>query len=178
MTLRRLSLLFAIAVLSLAGLALAACGGDDGGGELTIDEYFERIAGLEQDLYDTVDAAAEEFDEAEFAAETDAETIAAIAEFVQEGTAAYQTFADEADALTPPDVAEAAHDAYVTATRSAISIFEDTEDSLEDATTADEGYAAFDQLSTGDAYDVWIEACEALNAIAEDEDVAQRLACE
>lgn len=158
-------------------LAIGAAGcGDDGGGELALDDYFERLEEIDREFTERSDEAASELD-----AETDGEENLddvrdeyrdAFDEFREIG----EGFVDEVRDLDPPETAQAAHDAAVSAYETLLAELRVVIDEFENAATFDDlrGRLSGYEAAAGRVR----ETCAELEQLAVDEGIEIDLQCE
>ena len=100
----RLSLLLGATLLVL-GIIAAGCDGD---GELTLEEYFQRLDELNDDAEERFDAFEEESNSVE-------DEIEALRDFYNTRGSIFRDFIDAVDDIDPPPEAEEAHKEFVQA---------------------------------------------------------------
>lgn len=168
--------LIGMAALMLAlGAVMSSC--DDGGGELTLDEYFEGLAKLDAEHDERATELEEKANEALASAESAEDAIKAFQDQMSGALEAGKDFVDGIDDLNPPAEAEEAHEAAVEAGREVIEAFEAEKEALDDAESLDDVDAAF----SGDFETVaasFEQTCLALQAIADDNGIDEDLDCE
>jgi hypothetical protein len=172
------------AVLTVLAITIAAgCGGDDGGGRLSVEEYVERMNELEDDLYETTRQLEEGFDEefSEFELGEDGDEVSeeqrdAIARVFTAASEALDDFGDDLGGINPPVEADAIHAEFLDVTR---DFAERLAESAEDAERLDDGDDAFTLLFSlaaigGD----WAEACDAIQQFADEAGESLEMDCE
>lgn len=162
-------------VLAAAWMAACTSGGD--GGELTLEEYFARV----QQISDEADA-----ESADIEAEYEAVDFTNFSPELRDEYAAYFAAAleffdgviDELDAVQPPDEAADAHDEYVAKYRALSLEFSEVAGDLDGFETESDFNEAF--LSGGfvDAVSDAEEACNGLQGLADDNNIAVDLECD
>jgi hypothetical protein len=172
------------AVLTVFAVALAAgCGGDDGGGRLSVEEYVERMNELNDDLEETTRQLEEGFDD-EFAefdldegdGELSDEQRDAFGEVFRSAAGALEDFADDLDGVNPPEEADALHEEFVDVTR---EFAERMAESGEDAERLDDGEDAFTLVfSLVGVGGEWEEACVAVEEFADEAGESLDMDCE
>ncbi len=169
--------LFIAAMLLTFGTIAAACG-DDG---LTLEEYFQRIDVLGNDLEDESDRLGEEFEEAIEGAETEDDVIEPFRDFFNRLAALFGDFVSELESIDPPSEVEDAHNEIVTAQAEGLELLEDLDERAQRA----ESVSDFEELSAElegpvftDVSDRSEQACFALEAIADDNGIDVDLECE
>jgi len=170
-----------IALLVTAGLLLAlgavagACGGDGGGG-LSLEEYFKQLDTAQNE----VDRRFEEFfTQGEPGPDASEEDIAA---FGRETAQTFNTILGDAEGtfgdLEPPAEAEDAHDALVRAIGGARTAIESAVDDIPDALSLEELDTFFGSSEVETATGAIDEACKELQQIADDNSIDVDLECE
>ncbi len=178
----RLSALILIAAALLA--LVAACGGGGGGGggdELTLEEYFQRMDVLGDDLEDEIDRLGEEFEEAIEGAETEEDVIEPFRDFFDRLRARFEDFVVDLDSIDPPSEVEDAHNEIVAVQAEGLELLEDLDERAQRAESASD----FEELSAEldgpvftDVSDRGEQACFALEAIADENGIDVDLECE
>ncbi len=168
-----------ITVLLLAFGAIAAACGDDGngdGGELTLEEYFERLDAIMEDIDSQIDAL-EDPEEMDLASEE--EQLEAMRDFFDALLPIIQGAFNEIEGLDPPAEVEDAHDALLAAGDDFVAAFEAPASRLAEAESlADlEGGLFEDDSAFGSAGARSAQACFALQGIADDNDIDVDLRC-
>ena len=174
-----------LAILGIAiALALAACGGDseevvpggggdgNGGGELTLEDYFTRVDGLVGELAANVDdeeffAEPDDFASVEEQGESLAKTYGDFAENIA-------VFSDGLADLQPPPAAQAAHEKLLSESKAFTEDSEELVGLLNSATSEADIQEAFELL---DSAANPTEACNALQDVAEENDIVVSLSC-
>lgn len=167
-----------IAALVLAiGTMAAACGAD--GEELTLEEYFHRMAVVHGEAGDQVEALAAEASEMLASASTDEEVIDANRDFLNASALVFNDLIDDLDALDPPAQAEASHNELVAGVVAQAAVMEDFADQYEDVKTWSEAQKIADEIVEAlDAVQLReLDACFTLQRIADDNGVAVDLEC-
>lgn len=176
----RLVPLALIAVMVLAfGAIAAACGdgGDGGGDELTLEEYFQRLETIGQD-YDDAGSALNQEMEAKFdAAAPEDEQIALFRDFLDEALPLVSDFVNDLDDLSPPAAAADAHNDAVEAGQDLVGMFENVIVVADEATLFADAAALLDAPGFTEASDSFTNACLALQEIADDNGIDVDLRC-
>ena len=161
-----------LTVLLLAvGTLAGACDGDDG---LTLEEYFQQVETLDEELDERVEAL--EFTE-EFASEE--EDTLAFQGYFAAGVPILAEFVDALDDLDPPAEIEDAHEEVVDSGRDFVTEYEELVNEL----LADAGPSsalslrAFDNPEYEAASDRFLHACFALQDIADANGIEVDLTC-
>ncbi len=176
---RVLGFLLVTALLAAVASFATACGGG-GGDELTLDEYFQQLQAIGDDLEEQGNALEAEIEGA-FTAETSAEeAIAALEAFLTEGVEVFQEALAEIEDMNPPSEAKDAHDRFVESARTRVDLIENLAESVGEAETLED----LQQVIT-DLADVQLEeetrlqeACHSLEQIASDKGLQLDLNCD
>ena len=170
--------LFVGALLLVLSTVAGACGGD---GELTLEEYFQRMDVLGNDLEDESNRLGEEFEEAIEGAETEEEVIEPFRDFFDRLAALFGDFVSEVESIDPPSEVEDAHNEIVAVQAEGLELLEDLDERAQRAESASD----FEELSAElegpvftDVSDRSEQACFALEAIADDNGIDVDLECE
>lgn len=159
-----------IAGIALAGATFAIACGDDGG-ELTLQEYFDKL----QEIDDENQTRSEEIDqELEALGEEDFDKAR---DLLKEQADEFDRFVNEIEGLEPPAEAADAHDEAVEALRALVAEFKKANDAIEDADSFEDADAAFSEVDFSQ-FDRASEACRQLEAIAADNDITTDLNCD
>ncbi len=169
----RLPLLLPVAVsLLVLGALAAACDGDDG---LTLEEYFQKVEALDEELDERAEALALEFPE-EFASEE--EEVSAIQGFFAAAVPILAEFVDAIDDLDPPAEIEDAHEEVVDSGRDFVTEAEELTNELADVGSSSElSLEVFDDPEYEAASDRFLQACFALQDIADANGIDVDLTC-
>lgn len=154
---------------ALIGVALLgfACS-DDGGGALTLEEYFAEL----QELDDRFEEEGDQLDAA-----FESEDLDEIKSAVDDGTTSAREFVDDIDALEPPDEAQEAHAEAVAAGNELVDALDTFNDAVQDADST-EALAEIEFGAIGNASDRFTQACLDMEALAADLDAELDLNCE
>ncbi len=161
--------LFLIAAALLA--LVAACGGG-GGQELTLEEYFEQVEALDEELDERAEAL--EFTE-EFASEE--EDALAFQDYFAAVIPILAEFVDAIDDLGPPAEIEDAHEEVVDSGRDFVADAEELTNELADVGSSSELEEVFDDPEYEAASDRFLQACFALQDIADANGIDVELTC-
>ena len=170
--------LFVGALLLALSAVAGACGGDGG---LTLEEYFQRIDVLGNDLDDEIDRLGEEFDEAAEKAETEEEVIEAFRDFMDRLAALFGDFVSELESIDPPSEVEDAHNEIVAVQAEGLELLEDLDERAqraESVSDVEEVGAELEGPVFTDVSDRGEQACFALEAIADANGIDVDLECE
>ena len=165
----RLSAIFLIAAALLA--LVAACGGG-GGEELTLVEYFQQVETLDDELDERFEAL--ELRE-EFASQE--EQVLAFQDFFAAVIPILAEFVDAIDDLDPPAEVEDAHEEVVDSGREFVADAEELTNELADVGSSSELEEVFDDPEYEAASDRFLQACFALQDIADANGIDVVLTC-
>jgi hypothetical protein len=150
---------------------VVACGGSDNGGvELSLEQYFDEVSSIVEDLEEQT-ATFDQPLEQEF--DSEAEQIEAFRDGFTTALPVFQDFVDDLDNLEPPAVAADAHSELVAGLADFIGGLEDLIEQLADVETS----AEFTELLLGPDFGFGAGtarlavACLELQAIADDNDI-------
>ncbi len=151
-------------------LSLAACGGDGNGDQLSLEEYFQRLEILGEELDEAIAPLTETMSTSE-----DAEELkTALSEY----SSLLEAFLADLDELSPPEEAESAHEEGLSNGRAFLSALDDLVGAAEDVETVEE----LSQLPESEAADAasgaFTESCLALQGIADESGIGVDLRCE
>ncbi|MEE8346479.1 MAG: hypothetical protein V3S20_03925, partial [Dehalococcoidia bacterium] len=166
--------LFVGALLFALSTVAGACGGGDGGGELTLEQYFQRLEAVASDYEQRGDALFENFGE-EF--DSEEEQVQATQEFWKEFLVLLQEFVGDLDDVNPPSEAEAAHEESVDAGGEMLEAFQELVDQVTQAESITELAEGFDDIELDAAGDRFEQACVELQGIADDNGIDVDLNC-
>ena len=160
------------AVLLTVGAIAAACGGDGdggggdgGGGELTLEEYFQRVEELDDELQ-ADEAALDEQMEQDLASVTDEQdALDLVRDGFEAQLANVEDFVDDLDSLDPPAEVEDAHNEAVAAQRDFLVLFRDILDQLGDSDSFDAVDALFGTDEFAAAEERATQSCLAVEQI-------------
>jgi hypothetical protein len=165
------------AALLAIGLALAlvagACNddGDDGGdGAASLEEYFAAVQGADAEFSSATDELS-----AEFEALAD-DQVSEAADLLDEQAALLSGFADDLDAIEPPDEVSEVHNAAISSLRVYSDVFGAAIDDFREAPTISEAFNTFAEVDQSS-----LEAaqgdCVELEQIAATNDIELDLSC-
>ncbi len=174
---RVLGFLLVTALLFGVGTITAACGG--GEAELTLDEYFQKLETVSDDLEQRGEALGTELEE-----DIDLETgelpsIETLRRLLSEGVSASQDALDETERLDPPPDVKSAHNEFVEAARGRVEFIESVVDEVVESESVSDLLEIFTQVSLGSEQETRFEdACRALEQIAVDNGIQADLNCQ
>ena len=168
--------LFVIALIATVAAAALGVACNDGGGALSLEEYFARV----DEAQNEVDRQFEEaFQQEEPGPDASGEEIAALGRQVVQ---TFSTIFGDAEGafgdLESPAEAEDAHDALVQAIGNARTAIEGVEDDIPDALSLEELDTLLGSTELDAATSAIDEACTELQTIADDNSIAVDLECE
>ncbi len=167
-----------IAALLLAfGAIAAACGDDGNGGELTREEYFERLETHGQDYDDAGNALDEEMEGKFDPAASEDEQVEVFRDFLDEALPLVSDFVNDLDDLDPPAAAADAHNDAVDAGQDLVEMFENVIVVAEDADSFADVAALLEAPGFTEASDTFTNACLALEGVAAENDIDIDLRC-
>ncbi len=175
----RLPVFLFVAALALlvAGFA-AACGDGDA---LTLEQYFQQIDALGNDLDDELNRLNEEFEETVEEAKTEEEVIDAFRDFLDPQPGLFEDFVGELESIAPPSEVEDAHNEMVAIQAEGLQLLEDLNERaqrVESASDVEEVGAEFDEPAFTAIADQTEQACFGLEAIADANGIDVDLECE
>src|SRR3990170_1875325 len=161
------------ALVLVGGSAAAACAG--GGGELSLQEYFQRLDRIQNDLDQRQADIESESPEALGEVEP-------IKDASQSFLALLKEALDDVDSLNPPAEAQEAHDEFVSAIEKLVEVNEGLTQRIEAIESRSELRELFIQLENDPEFSAAGEGvgktCKALQDIAKDNGIGVDLACE
>jgi hypothetical protein len=164
-----------ITVLLLAFGAIAAACGGGGNGELTLEEYFERLDAIMEDADSRMEAL-EGPEEMDLASEE--EQLEAIREFYFDANLAIiEGSLDEIEGLDPPPEVEEAHDALLAAGADTVAAFEEVGSQVAEAESLADLVELFDDGRLEAAGEGFEQACLELRGIADENEIDVDLNC-
>jgi hypothetical protein len=156
-------------------LVLAACGGGDGE-ELGLDEYFQQLDAIEEDMYTGIGALEEESEG------VIGEDIEATRDYIDGYHAIVEQGANDVKALNAPSEAEDAQDEFVAALSDMLPLWADLSDQLADAETTTELQTLLVEVGNEtpwqEASQRFTDACLELQGIADENGIIVTLDCE
>ena len=179
---RLLPLALIVALLLAFGVVAAACGGD--GEALTLEEYFQQLEQLNQDVDERVGAIYEatfaEIDEEDFESLPLEEQVEVVKDLANGLLPVFEDFIDAARGLNPPAEVGDLHNDLVTASDDFLEAHQDVTDQIDDVQSQAE-LEALKALAEGGAAEAAEqrvdEACFALQDVAGENGIAVDLDC-
>ena len=163
-------------VVATVVVAVTAVGCNSDGDSMTLEEYFaefERISGGAEARLDEV-GTPDLSGDASFEASRDS-----LAAFYDRYATETEDVIDEFDGLDPPDEAASEHERFVSAIRELPSVTYNYANRIRDAESEEAFGEAFADTAEGEAVGTRItEACNDLQAIADDNEIEVELACD
>jgi hypothetical protein len=176
---RVLGFLLVTALLLGVSTIAAACGG--GEEELSLEEYFQKLQTISNDIKEREEGLDTEFEMA-FDPETSPETTIDIVESVlSQGASASKAAFDDVDSLDPPSEVEDAHNEFLREGRARTELLESLADQaakVESLPGLEDMFAEFDSPDLEVAAVRFDDACRALEQVAADNDIEVDLNCE
>ena len=172
---------FALSVTALVFLAfgvIASACGDDGGGGLSLEEYFQQVDASFEDRDQQVQALGEGASLPDDASEEDIASY--LRDQFEELASITSDWRSQVDELEPPSEAEDAHNELLVALEEVLALFEGAADEVP-ATLSLEEAGQYDPFPGGEGTESFTrldEACAALQTIADDNSIDADLACE
>jgi hypothetical protein len=166
MEIRKIALIGVIAV--AAALLGWACS-DNGGNELSLEEYFEQLDDAENKFTDDSDASFENV--------PDEPEISEVQDALREFTNVLQDFVGDLEDLNPPEQAQAAHDDAIDAAEEVIDVYENLIDEADDLETVDELFESTQGEAATEALDRLTTACLDLQDVANENELDFDLNC-
>jgi len=164
-----------VVLIGLAAFGVACKNG--GGGGLSLEEYFQQLDKIQNDTDATF--ATQEASTDEPAEDASGEELATF--FRDSITGSLEVLrgaaADVGD-LEPPDEVADAHDDFVAAINDLVAAIDDVVGSIPDTMTFAEADAIFNSDDVNAADEQFTAACNAMEAIAADNDITVDLSCE
>jgi hypothetical protein len=178
---RRLVWLLLVTALSLgvSGIGVA-CGG---GGEerLSVEEYFQKLQTISDDLEKQGATLDSEFEAAFGSGTSDEVDIDAIRKTFGQGATAFKDALNDVESLEPPSSVENAHDGFVAEMRVRTDLIESLADRAAEAESAsdlEEVFVAFEGPEFETQAVRFSDACHALEGLAADNGIQVQLNCE
>ena len=173
------SLAMLAAAALLVGLATFGAACKNGGGGLSLEEYFQELDSIQEQTDATF--ATQEASAGEPAADASGEELTAFFRDNITGSAdILRGAAADVDGIDPPDEVADAHSDLVATTNELVAVLDDMADSIPDTITlADlEQGTFFDNEELNAADEQFLAACSALEQIASDNNITVDLNCE
>lgn|GEM_PF-5296833 len=176
----RLIFSFAIALLSALTLVFGAC---DEKGELSLEEYIQRLGEIFEDADARSQALEDQFGVAFSPTSPEEARMKAAQEAFAQQTAVFDDAVSEVEGLDPPSQAQGTHDELVSAASAITEFFDEFRERVESVKSAAELRALFAELDSPDeeiiaAFKRIDNACFALKGIADGNNINGNLACE
>lgn len=167
-----------VGIVSMLLVAGGACGG--GGSELSLEDYFQQMGAIAQELDKNTSDLAQKYDEDVNAAADEEEALRLTAQFFEDGAKETRAALDKVKKLNPPSQARDEHKEFVAAGEALVALFPDVIQRARDAKSAEDIQALADDLNGppfSDASNRSDEACFALQKIADDNNIDVDLTC-
>ncbi len=170
-----------IAVVIVGALVLAlgagACNddGDDGGGELTLTEYFSELDAIMEDANSQMDALEDPEDRDVTSEEGQLEAIRDF--YFAAKLAVIEGTFDRIEDLDPPAEVEDAHDALLAAGGDTVAAFEAIASQVAEAESLADLFELFDDDSSEAAGERFEQTCSDLQGIADENEIDVDLDC-
>ncbi len=170
-----------LAAALLVGLATFGVACKNGGGGLSLEEYFRKLDSVQEQADATF--ATQEASAGEPSQDANGEELATfLRDNVTSSADILRAAAADVDDLEPPDEVADAHSDIVTATNDLVAAFDDMADSVPETLTLAElenaGATFFNSAELNAANEQFVAACNALEQIAADNNITVDLACE
>lgn len=165
-------------VISAITLTVASCGDDNGGGQLTAEEFFIELEVLGDEYEAATDEQEANLEQSMETATTEEERVAVFVGFTQDGSATLEGFVDGMAELNAPDDLTEFQDRAVSAGRAAIDSLNDITTALGDVSTDDELQAVLMEGDTQEAFDRFNAICFEAQTLADDAGVDVDYECE
>ena len=146
------------------------------GGELTLEEYFQRIEELGDDLNAGQDELLAEFGIASTVAETDEEVVEAFKEIIASLIPLSRGYVEDLERIDPPSEVEEAHNEAVALQVEALETIEDLNERVQRVESAAE-VEELGPIDSAEFLDRRDQNCFALEAIAEENGIFVDLGC-
>ena len=161
---------------ALATIALLAVAGgwacnDDGGDDLTLEEYFQRVDEIDNDSTERIDAV--------FNGITDENDVEQFRDAFKDFAPIIDDVASDFDDLDPPDEAKDKHDAMASALNAFSDKASEIADGVDDieASTPDEFFGTIGDQGFDAASDTFTAACVDLQQLATDNNITVEIDC-
>ena len=175
------SLAMLAAAALLVGLATFGVACKNGGGGLSLEEYFQKLDSIQEQADATF--ATQEASTGEPSQDASGEELAAfLRDNVTSSADVLRDAAADVDDLEPPDEVTDAHNDLVAAINDLVAAFDDMADSVPDTLTLAElenaGSTFFNSDELNAADEQFVAACNALESVGADNNITVDLACE
>lgn len=171
-------LLFAALSLGVSGIAVACGGGKE---RLSVEEYFQRLQAISDDLDEQGATLDSEFEAAVGPGTADGVDVGAVQKVLAEGGAAFRGALDDLESLNPPSSLEDAHRTFVEQVRVRTDLIESLAQRATEAQSASdlgEVFAEFESPELEQEATRFSAACQALEGLATDNGIQVSLNCE
>ena len=165
-------------VLGVLAPIVAGCGGDDDGGQLTGEEFFQALAVLDDEYEAAGDELEASFEPAMERAASDEERIAVFVSFTEDGAVVLEDFVDGIASLNAPDELIDFQDGAVSAGQAVIDSLEQVLSALGDVSTEEELVAVLAGAGTQEPFGRFNAICLEAENLAEDAGVDVDYDCE
>ena len=162
---------FALGTVVLA-IVVAACGG----GGLSLEEYFTKMDDLQSSFEQMSEDSQAQVQAALQDVTSNDEALVVFKEYLEENLAAIDEQLGRFEDLTPPGEAESEHEDLLEAGDAIRDALADVIGRYDEFDSVDEVAQSFD-TNLGDAEQQGTDACNALQAVAEDNDIDVDLGC-
>jgi hypothetical protein len=161
------------AAIALVGFGAFASGcDDDGGGNLTLEEYFERVDELDNEQQSKSDELERELDDlGDDASPDDA------ADSFEKQIELLEQFRSDLDDINPPAEVEDAHERVVTSLAAASDQFDGVIEEFRNADSIEDAFASLDDADFSEIEKA-NEACRELEQIAADNNIEVDFDCD
>ena len=164
--------------LSLGAVACSSDDGDgNGGGELTLAEYFSALEPLSQGYADDLDTLDEEAGEEFEGSESEDDGIEIFINFVDDMGSATDDFVGDLDGVNAPAEAAAAHDEAVIAGQEMVEMYDNALTVLDTAETFEEATLILEGPGFVAAADRFAASCAGLQGVAADNGIVIDMDC-
>ncbi len=165
-------------VTSALALLVAGCGDDNGGGRLTVEEFFVALEVLDDEYEAATDEQAADLERAMGTATSEEERVAAFVVRTENGSAALRVFVDGLAELNAPAELADLQDRAVSAGRAAGDSLNDITTALGDVSTGGGLEAVLAGGATREAFDRFRAICFEAQTLADDAGVDVAYDCE
>ena len=164
--------LLVLGTVALAFVATACSGGSD----LTLEQYFDKLHGLQTSFEQKGKDLQAELQTKVQGITTDAEGLPLFKGFLEDSLTAVDGLVDDLEAIDPPGEVQSQHQDFITAGKAIRDAAADVIGRFDEFTSVDE----VAQLFTTDLADIGqqgTDACNALQSVADDNDINVDLSC-